>query len=75
MPKHQFRADGLLPSEITPRRVYEQRRQLLKAAAAGLAFAPAVEALGQAPGAQKLPGRQSAIKASMSWSTTNCPSA
>ncbi|MBP7610950.1 MAG: protein-methionine-sulfoxide reductase catalytic subunit MsrP [Steroidobacteraceae bacterium] len=51
----------MLPSEITPRRVYEQRRQLLKAAAAGLAFAPAVEALGQAPGAQKLPGRQSGL--------------
>ncbi len=39
MPKRHFRADDLLPSEITPRHVFEQRRRLLKSAAAGLAFA------------------------------------
>ena len=61
MPKRHFRADDLLPSEITPRHVFEQRRRLLKSAAAGLAFAPGVDALAQAAGAQKLPGRQSGL--------------
>jgi len=61
MPKRQFRADDLLPSEITPRHVFEQRRRLLKSAAAGLAFAPSIDALAQSAATQKLPGRRSGL--------------
>jgi sulfoxide reductase catalytic subunit YedY len=59
---HTRPAHDPVASEITPRRVYERRRDLLKAAGAGFALAPAFgAAFAQAPGAQKLEARKSPL--------------
>ena len=55
------RPEDVKPSDITPRRVYERRRELMKLAAAGSilgaagALAPALRAEEQTPGLEKLP--------------------
>ena len=54
-----------LPSEITPRTLFEKRRRLLTGAAAGLAWWPAHQAMAQQQGGgQKLATRPSSLSAS-----------
>ncbi|MGE0874371.1 MAG: protein-methionine-sulfoxide reductase catalytic subunit MsrP [Burkholderiales bacterium] len=54
----------LLPSEITPRELYQRRREFLKRAAAlGLAGSILPPSLAQKPAAAKLPGRPSPFSA------------
>ena len=61
MPLRSHRDPDIVASDITPRRLFEQRRQVLLAAAAGLSFMPAAGALAQSAGARKLPGRPSGL--------------
>ena len=55
------RPPDVAPSEVTPQRVWQQRRQLVQAAAAAGLVGVAGRAAAQNPAAQKLPGRPSPL--------------